>query len=86
MATPNIEDNLFYSAIKIMPACFLMQQKKDLTAKYTAMINEKLIPQYKNGCIFKTVFAASRASSGIGSCLDKTCRLRKTMDHNAMTP
>jgi uncharacterized protein (DUF885 family) len=46
MATPNIEDNLFYSAIKIMPASFLMQQK-DLTAKYTAMINEKLIPQYK---------------------------------------
>jgi hypothetical protein len=34
MATPNIEDNLFYSAIKIMPVTFLMQQKKDLTAKY----------------------------------------------------
>jgi hypothetical protein len=28
MATPNIEDNLFYSAIKIMPASFLMQQKR----------------------------------------------------------
>jgi hypothetical protein len=28
MAT-NIEDNLFYSAIKIMPLVFLMQQKKD---------------------------------------------------------
>jgi hypothetical protein len=44
MATPNIEDNLFYSAIKIMPASS-DATKKDLTAKYTAMINEKLIPQ-----------------------------------------
>jgi hypothetical protein len=33
MATPNIEDNLFYSAIKIMPG-FLMQQKKDNSKVY----------------------------------------------------
>jgi uncharacterized protein (DUF885 family) len=53
------------------------------------MINEKLIPQYKNGCIFKTEYLpASRANSGIGSLpLDKiVCHLRKTMDHTAMTP
>jgi hypothetical protein len=30
-----------------------MQQKKDLTAKYTAMINEKLIPQYKMAAFLK---------------------------------
>ncbi|MFT5254215.1 MAG: hypothetical protein ACI87N_003282, partial [Flavobacteriales bacterium] len=69
MATPNIEDNLFYSAIKIMPASFSDATKKDLTAKYTAMINEKLIPQYKKMAAFlKTDYLpASRATSGIGS-------------------
>jgi uncharacterized protein (DUF885 family) len=69
MATPNIEDNLFYSAIKIMPASFSDSTKKDLTAKYTAMINEKLIPQYKKMAAFlKTDYLpASRATSGIGS-------------------
>jgi hypothetical protein len=36
----NIEDNLFYSSIKLMPP-FSEETKKDLTAKYTAksMIN-----------------------------------------------
>lgn len=69
MATPNIEDNLFYSAIKIMPTTFSDATKKDLTAKYTAMINEKLIPQYKKMAAFlKTDYLpASRATSGIGS-------------------
>jgi uncharacterized protein (DUF885 family) len=69
MATPNIEDNLFYSAIKIMPDTFSEETKKELTKKYTAMINEKLIPQYKKMATFlKTDYLpASRATSGIGS-------------------
>jgi uncharacterized protein (DUF885 family) len=69
MATPNIEDNLFYSAIKIMPDSFSAETKKDITAQYTAMINEKLIPQYKKMASFlKTEYLpASRATSGIGS-------------------
>ena len=69
MATPNIEDNLFYSAIKIMPDSFSAETKKELTNKYTAMINEKLIPQYKKMASFlKTEYLpASRATSGIGS-------------------
>jgi uncharacterized protein (DUF885 family) len=69
MATTNIEDNLFYSAIKIMPDTFSDETKKDLTTKYTAIINEKLIPQYKKMAAFlKTEYLpASRASSGIGS-------------------
>ncbi|MDG2431718.1 DUF885 family protein [Flavobacterium sp.] len=69
MATTNIEDNLFYSAIKIMPDNFSAETKKDITAKYTAMINEKLIPQYKKMATFlKTEYLpASRATSGIGS-------------------
>ncbi|MBC5836922.1 DUF885 domain-containing protein [Flavobacterium muglaense] len=69
MATPNVEDNLFYSAIKIMPDAFSDATKKDLTAKYTATINDKLIPQYKKMAEFlkKEYLPASRSTSGIGS-------------------
>ena len=69
MATPNIEDNLFYSAIKIMPDSFSDETKKELTIKYSAMINNKLIPQYKKMATFlKTEYLpASRTTSGIGS-------------------
>ncbi|OAB25197.1 Uncharacterized conserved protein, DUF885 familyt [Flavobacterium fryxellicola] len=69
MATPNIEDNLFYSAIKLMPASFPDSIKEDLTAKYAATINNKLIPQYKKMADFltKEYLPASRATSGIGS-------------------
>ncbi|WP_369765789.1 DUF885 family protein [Flavobacterium sp. WC2429] len=69
MATPNIEDNLFYSSIKIMPATFSEETQKDFTAKYTAIINEKLIPQYKKMADFlkNEYLPASRTTSGIGS-------------------
>jgi uncharacterized protein (DUF885 family) len=69
MATPDIEDNLFYSAIKIMPADFSDAIKSDLKAKYTATINDKLIPQYKKMANFlkNEYLPASRATSGIGS-------------------
>ena len=69
MATATIEDNLFYSAIKLMPASFPESIKKDLTVKYSATINDKLIPQYKKMADFlkKEYLPASRATSGIGS-------------------
>ncbi|MFV8322190.1 DUF885 domain-containing protein [Flavobacterium sp. LS2R12] len=69
MATPNIEDNLFYSAIKLMPASFSDSIKEDLTAKYTSTINTKLIPQYQKMADFlnKEYLPASRTTSGIGS-------------------
>ena len=69
MATPNIEDNLFYSSIKLMPTSFPESIKKDLTAKYTATISNKLIPQYKKMADFlnKEYLPASRTTSGIGS-------------------
>ena len=69
MATPNIEDNLFYSAIKLMPDTFSDSEKKELTAKYTATITDKLIPQYKKMAEFLTneYLPASRSTSGIGS-------------------
>lgn len=52
-----------------MPATFSDAIKKDLTTKYTATINDKLIPQYKKMADFLTneYLPASRATSGIGS-------------------
>ena len=69
MPTPKIEDNLFYSSIKLMPNDFSEALKKDLTVKYTAEIQEKLIPKFKQMTAFlKTEYLpASRTTSGIGS-------------------
>ncbi|SHF88183.1 Uncharacterized conserved protein, DUF885 familyt [Flavobacterium segetis] len=69
MATPNIQDNLFFSAIKLMPASFPESMKEDLTKKYTATINNKLIPQYQRMTDFltKQYLPASRVTSGIGN-------------------
>jgi uncharacterized protein (DUF885 family) len=69
MPTPNIEDNLFYSAVKLMPTTFSEDVKKDLAEKYTDEINEKLVPQYKKMADFLTneYLPVSRATSGIGS-------------------
>ena len=69
MPTANVEDNLFYSAIKLMPATFSEASKKELTEKYAATITTKLIPQYKKMTEFlkKEYLPASRATSGIGS-------------------
>jgi len=69
MPTPNIEDNLFYSSIKLMPTTFSEEVKKDLTEKYTTIINQKLVPQYKKMADFLTneYLPASRTTSGIGS-------------------
>ena len=69
MPTATIEDNLFYSSIKLMPSTFSEETKKDLTAKYTATINDKLIPQFKKMTAFlkNEYLHASRKTSGIGS-------------------
>ncbi|HEX8576937.1 MAG TPA: DUF885 domain-containing protein [Flavobacterium sp.] len=68
-ATAKLEDNLFYSAVKAMPASFSDATKKDITAKYTTLINQKLVPQYKKMADFLTqeYLPASRGTSGIGS-------------------
>lgn len=67
--TPKIEDNLFYSAIKTMPADFSSEVKTSLTKDYTAAINDKLMPRYKKMAEFLRAeyLPASRATSGIGS-------------------
>ncbi|AOW08400.1 DUF885 domain-containing protein [Flavobacterium gilvum] len=69
MPTANIEDNLFYSSIKLMPAAFSDEVKKDLKDKYTSVINDKLIPRYKKMASFlkNEYLPASRSTSGIGS-------------------
>ncbi len=69
MPTPKIEDNLFYSSIKLMPNDFSEAVKKDLTVKYTAEIQEKLIPKFKQMTAFlkNEYLPASRTTSGIGS-------------------
>ncbi len=67
METPNVEDNVFYSSIKIMPKSFSDQTKKDLTQKYVMFINEKLMPQYKKMATFlkDEYLPASRNTSGL---------------------
>jgi uncharacterized protein (DUF885 family) len=69
MTTPSITDNLYFSSIKIMPATFSEAVKKDLTAKYTATINDKLTPRFNKMAQFlkDDYLPASRTTSGIGS-------------------
>lgn len=67
--TTNVEDNLFYSTIKTMPASFSDEVKTALKNDYTKVINEQLVPQYQKMTQFlkDKYLPASRASSGIGS-------------------
>jgi uncharacterized protein (DUF885 family) len=69
MITSKVEDNLFYSTIKTIPATFSEADKKDLTTKYTAVINDKLVPRFKKMAQFlkEEYLPASRTTSGIGS-------------------
>lgn len=69
MVTPKVEDNIFYSSIKVFPASFSTQQKDQFTKDYTAIINDKLIPQFKKMSAFLQTeyLPASRKTSGIGA-------------------
>lgn len=69
MIMPNVEENLFYSSIKMMPSTFSDAQKEALKKEYVVTINEKLIPQFKKMAAFlKTEYLPkSRATSGIGA-------------------
>ncbi|MFY8111608.1 MAG: DUF885 domain-containing protein [Flavobacterium sp.] len=69
MPTAKVEDNLFYSAVKLMPSTFSAATKQDIANKYSAVITTKLIPKYQKMTTFlKTEYLpASRATSGIGS-------------------
>ncbi|TGD57325.1 DUF885 domain-containing protein [Flavobacterium humi] len=67
--TPKVEDNLFYSSIKNMPADFSPEVKSALTKEYAMEINEKLMPRYQKMAAFlkNEYLPASRTTSGIGS-------------------
>ena len=69
MVTPKVEDNIFYSTIKSFPKDFTSEQKESLTKEYTAVIKEKLEPQFKKMTAFlkNEYLPASRSTSGIGS-------------------
>jgi uncharacterized protein (DUF885 family) len=69
MVTSKVEDNLFYTSIKSFPKEFTDEQKETLKKEYTAVIKEKLEPQFKKMTAFlkNQYLPASRATSGIGS-------------------
>ena len=69
MVTPNVEDNLFYSAIKAFPKEITADQQDALKKDYAATIKEKLEPQFKKMTAFlkDEYLPASRTTSGIGS-------------------
>jgi uncharacterized protein (DUF885 family) len=66
--TSKIEENQFYSAIKLMPKNIPNNTKEYLSSEYKLIIDQKLIPQYRKMATFlKTEYLpASRMSSGIG--------------------
>jgi uncharacterized protein (DUF885 family) len=67
--TSKVEDNIFYSAIKIMPNTFSDATKTAFATKYAAVINEKLMPRYQKMVDFlqNQYLPVSRTTSGIGS-------------------
>lgn len=69
MVTPNVEDNIFYSSIKLFPKDFTDEQKESLKKDYTTVIKEKLEPQFKKMTAFlkNEYLPASRSTSGIGN-------------------
>lgn len=69
MVTTNVEDNLFYSALKAFPKEITVDQQETLKKEYAATIKEKLEPQFKKITAFlkNEYLPASRTTSGIGS-------------------
>jgi uncharacterized protein (DUF885 family) len=67
--TSKVEDNIFYSAIKIMPNTFSDATKTAFASQYAAVINEKLMPRYQKMVDFlqNQYLPVSRTTSGIGS-------------------
>jgi len=69
MITRNVEDNLFYSSLKLFPKEITVEQQNALKKEYIAVIKEKLEPQFKKMATFLNdeYLPASRTTSGIGS-------------------
>ena len=67
MTNPVLEEHLFYSPIKNMPAAFSEKNKKQLTQQYSDMIINKVIPSYQivHDFVAGEYLKAGRESSGI---------------------
>ena len=66
MVTETVEEHLFYAPIKNLPDNFGEADKKEFTAAYTALIQDKVIPAYSRLHDFMAgeYLAAGRESSG----------------------
>jgi uncharacterized protein (DUF885 family) len=69
IANEKITSNLFYSPIKIMPKAFSEKDKKTVTLEYTNLIQNKIIPAYKEMFLFlkNDYLQKGRTTSGIAS-------------------
>ncbi len=69
MVTDKAENNPFYASIALMPAGIPENTKKDIAGKYAAVINDKLVPEFKKISAFlKTEYIpAARSTSGYGA-------------------
>lgn len=67
--TDTAEKNLFYTTIKTLPENFSAETKTALEKEYAAVINGKLMPQYRKMVTFLNTkyLPNSRTTSGIGS-------------------
>jgi uncharacterized protein (DUF885 family) len=67
LSNPDLKNNLFYSPLKQFPADFSEEARQKLTADYSKMITEKLIPSLTrlHRYISSDYLAASRKTTGI---------------------
>ena len=67
LANSDLKNNLFYSPLKQFPAGFSENEKKKITADYSKVISEKLVPSLTSlyNYINTDYLAASRATTGI---------------------
>ena len=67
LATGAVEDHLYYAPIKVIPESFTEDEKKTITADYSSMIKDKLMPAHQKMVDFLTndYFPNGRLSSGI---------------------
>ena len=67
LAKGAVEDHLYYAPIKVLPDSFTEEERKELTADYTSMIEDKLMPAHQKMVDFLTneYLPNGRTTSGI---------------------
>ncbi|MFT5573631.1 MAG: hypothetical protein ACI9FR_002566 [Cryomorphaceae bacterium] len=67
MTEANTQEHLFYGPLKQLPESFSAEQKEQITAQYTSMIETKVVPVYQDLAQFMETdyMSAGRDSSGI---------------------